>query len=1138
MALTAVVLLLAAAPAAAIATPAESGAAGSSTSGATASGTASGTAVAQNPALGPVTLPVVPGTDLGFSALSGEDGLASAQVFGVARDHQGFLWFATGDGLNRYDGYAMRTFRSQRNDPNSLDDNSLVGVLAARDGALWLETSGAGAERFDPVTETFTHYRHDPTNPGSLSGDVLHRFAICEDSRGTIWIGTIGAGLNRLDPKTGTFTHYRSDPRKTDTLSSDQVGPVYADREGNVWVGTADAGLNRFDPSNGRVTRYLPNPGDPNALPDKNVEAIFEDRAGTLWVGTRNGFGVLDRQTGRFQRYTIAGPPDAAASLNADVTFFEDSSGMLWIGTEGAGVLRYDRPLGRLVQYQKNDADPHSLRNNFVVSLAEDPSGTLWMGTLGGGPNMLRTRPPKFAVYRHDATTPNSVADNFILSIFEDSTGTVWIGNDRTLNRWDRRSNTWRVYRNDPADPTSISNGSVTATQEDPDGTLWFGTYLGGLNRFDPRTGRFTAYRSDANNPASLSDDIVRALYRDSAGVLWVGGWHNGLNRFDRSTGRFQRYQTNPDKAGTLSGNSITDILEDGAKRLWVATEDGGLDLLDRATGTFTAYRNDPKNLKSLPDNSVRVLHEDRSGRLWVGTVAGLCVLDPQKGLCQEVYTHQDGLPNDTIEGILEDKRGDLWISTNNGLSRFDPATRSFRNYDVVDGLQSNEFHVFTAFCAGTRTGDLYFGGVNGFNVFDPRQVSDNPFVPPVVLTDFRLSGTSVPVGHGSALRRSLLYTDQLTLPQNRISVAFDFAALSYVAPVKNHYRYKLEGFDRSWHAVGSTQRTATYTNLDAGSYVLRVQGSNEDGVWNETGTSIRIVVTPPWWATWWFRLLALLVVLAGLFGLHRLRIHAMARRTRRLEAEVGRRTEELREVNSALEAFSFSVSHDLRAPLQRMDGFVRMLRAHATSTLDERGKHYLDVISTSSQRMDRLIDDLLTFSRLSRQEMRTEPIDLNQLVDEVIHECAPDAAVRDVRWQVSPLPTVTGDPTLLRAVFANLFMNALKFTRSRDVAEIEVGCRTAGDESVIFVRDNGVGFDMADADTLFGVFQRLHPHEEYEGSGIGLANVRRIVTRHGGTVRAEGEVDHGATFYLTLPGTSRAEPSSLAAADGVVIGS
>ncbi len=1075
-------------------------------------------------ASGTVTLSVIEGKDIRFTAFTGEEGLFSSNVFGMAQDDQGFLWFSTTDGLSRYDGYSFRVYRFENGNPNSLSNNSMSAILLGQGGILWLATTGGGVDRFDPATEIFTHYRHDPANPNSLSGNSIPKYGLCLDRQGALWIGTIDNGLDRLDPVSGSFTHYRQDTLNDNSLSSNNIECVYQDSEGMLWIGTSNAGLNRLDPVSGQITRYLPNTDDPYALPDVYVHGIYEDRTGTLWVGTQKGVASLDRQTGKFTHYIIAPIHPDATILNSISRFFEDKAGNLWLGTNGAGALKFDRQRQQVVQYKNDPNDPHSLRNNFVSSFLEEPSGTIWLGTLGGGANVFSTCPPKFVHYKHEADNTNSLADNFILSIFEDHAGIVWIGNDRTLNRWDRRSNTWKFYRNDPANPASISDGSVTASQEDPDGTLWFGTYLGGLNRFDPKSGKFKAYRFNPKDPHSLSDDIVRSLYIDSKGVLWVGGWNNGLSRFDRVSETFFRYVNDPNNPVSLGGGSVTDIYEDRAKTLWVATEGGGLNRFDPSTGKFIQYKNDPQNPKSLPDDIVRVLCEDQSGQFWVGTTSGLCNFDRATGTCT-VYTEKEGLPNNTVEGILEDEEGNLWISTNNGLSRFNPGTKIFRNYDVIDGLQSNEFNVFTAFCKSSRTGEMYFGGINGFNVFNPRQIKDNSFIPPVVLTDFRLFRKSVPVGRGSVLEKNINETDSLKLSYIQNNISFGFSALSYVAPAKNQYRYMLEGFDTDWHNVGSKERLAVYTNMPAGSYVFHVQGTNHDGIWNRKGKEIYLEILAPWWQTWWFRSTAIVAFITLVFTIIRLRYKRIQQQHQELEREVTKRTmqldsayKKLESANKELEAFSYSVSHDLRAPLRSIDGFSQILiEEYAHKILDGEGQSYLQRVRSGVQNMAQLIDDMLKLSKVNRGEITILRVNLSSIVKEIAKNLRNSDPDRNVEFVIQDEVVANADKSLIQSALENLIGNAWKFTSKHQKARIEFGIQRIDNKSVYFVRDDGAGFDSKYTQKLFGAFQRLHDSKEFPGTGVGLATVQRIIHRHGGDMWAEGEVEKGATFYFTL---------------------
>jgi ligand-binding sensor domain-containing protein len=461
------------------------------------------------------------------------------------------------------------------------------------------------------------------------------------------------------------------------------------------------------------------------------------------------------------------------------------------------------------------------LSDKAIRSIHEDQSGVLWIGTEEGGLNRLDGDRGTFTHYRHDPDNPSSLSDNFVWSIAEDPAGVLWIGTEAGgLNRLDPSSASqpgtghFEHYRHDPADPSSAGSNSIRSVVVDESGDVWLGTRGNGLDRFDPETETFTHYLHDPNDPDSLSDNAVRVLYQDSGGNLWIGTIGGGLDRFDRETQTFVHYQHDPSEPSSLSENSVRAILEDRTGNLWIGTWGGGLNKLDRTDGTFTRYG------------------------------------------------EKDGLANNVIWGILEDNvppeggGPSLWISTNQGLSRFNLETETFRNYDAADGLQSNSF--YSAYSVGSN-GMLYFGGANGFNAFNPAELQDNPHPPPVVLVDFQLDNSPVPIGGESVLHQSSIETDDLALSYEDRVITFKFAALNYSSPEKNRYRYMLDGFDDGWTEVGSDQRLATYTNLDPGEYVFRVIGSNNDGIWNEEGVAIRLTVTPPWWATWWFRGVALL---------------------------------------------------------------------------------------------------------------------------------------------------------------------------------------------------------------------------------------------------------------------------------------
>lgn len=798
-----------------------------------------------------------------FARLGIRDGLSQSAVNCIFQDRQGFLWFGTQDGLNRYDGYAFTVFKHNPADTSGLNDSFILSISEDAHGALWIATLNRPDElnRFDPATETFTHRSADSVDLRRARGSAVMITHV--DSAGVSWTGSTRKGLTRTDPNTGEKKVYTHDPADPRSLSSSRVYSVYGDRSGTIWVGTEN-GLNRFEPATGTFVRYLHDPKNPGSLADNWVWPIHEDRSGTLWVGTvRGGLHRFDRAAGTFRRYRH--DPSDPTSLSDDfvLSIYQDRSGLLWVGTSNDGVNAFHPELAAFRHYARDPADPSSLINDNVISLSAGRSGVVWVGTRGGL-SRLDARTDAFVHYTHRPGDPRTIAENAITSLLADRSGAVWIGTYSSgLSRLDPVSGAVQQYRNEPGVRGTLSDNRVYSLLEDCDGTLWVGTYGGGLNRFDRSTGSFRVFTHSDSLPRSLSADGVWALYEDREGTLWVGTYGGGLNRFDAKT------------------------------------------------ETFTAFRHEREDPRSISDNTVLCITEDRSGALWVGTTGGLNRFDRAAGTFTR-YREIDGLANDVVFGILEDGKGRLWMSTNKGLSCLDPATGTFRNYSAEDGLQGNEFNQ-NAYARNPRTGELLFGGVNGFTLFHPDSVRNNPYVPAVVFSAFRRYNTDDEEGRpieekGIAARNHvrLTYKDNVAI--------FDFASLSFHNSRKNSYAYRLLGFDDGWIQLG-TEHRATFTNLDAGDYTLQVRASNSDGVWNEEGASLRLTVTPPWWRTTWAYAGYGLILLTGLYGLRRfeinrreqkalvreseLRARAAEAEKRALAAENDRKTKELEEARA-----------------------------------------------------------------------------------------------------------------------------------------------------------------------------------------------------------------------------------------------
>ncbi|MBC7226202.1 MAG: PAS domain S-box protein [Thermoflexales bacterium] len=773
-----------------------------------------------------------------FFHLTVADGLSHNIIRAIVQDSQGFLWFGTQDGLNRYDGYAFTVFRHRRSDPHSPTHNTVQALAVDGSGTLWVGTVG-GLDRYDRDTGGFVHY---PEVAESVT-------VIYPAPDGTLWVGTAGSGLFRYDPRGDRFLAV------PEPLSDGHILALSQDGDGTLWVGTEYGGLWAVPPE-GLPYGYRHDPSDPGSLPHDRVTAILRDRTGTLWVGTGaynepslGGLAALDPATGRFTPYRQGLPHRHVTALA------EDRTGTLWVGTEG-GLAVLDRAAGgaaTLRPYRHDPLDPYTLVNDRVYALYEDHTGILWVGTDGG---VSRYVPEKnrFTLYRHNPLDPNSLGAERVGAVLKDRDGVLWVGlHAGGLDRI-APDGTVTHYRHDPADPHSLLHDHVTALYQDPTGAIWVGTGAG-LDRLDPETGGFTHFVYDPDDPNSVGPGAVKVIYGDRAGALWIGTEEPGtLSRLDPKTGRFTVYRYDPDRPdGFPNTYGVRAILEDREGSLWLGTYNG-LVRFDPRTGTFTPYRHDPEDPHSLSDDFVWSLYEDAEGTLWVGTHSGLNRLDNRETGRFTVYAVEDGLPNDSIAAILGDDAGYLWLATmGGGLVRFDPRTETFRTYDESDGLQSMHFIPGAAF--RSADGELFFGGTGGLNRFRPADIRENPHAPPVVLTAFRVFDRVRDFG------QDLTAVDEIRLSYRDNFFSFEFAALDYADPRKNQYAYILEGFDRDWVHAG-TRRYAAYTNVPPGAYTFRVRASNNDGVWNEEELAVRVVITPPFWQTLGFRALVALVVL------------------------------------------------------------------------------------------------------------------------------------------------------------------------------------------------------------------------------------------------------------------------------------
>ena len=1055
-----------------------------------------------------------------FDHISNNEGLSENSIYDIIQDRVGYMWFATHDGLNRYDGYTITVYQNDPMDSTSISHNVINCLLEDSKGNLWIGTDGGGLNKYDRDHDNFRRFLNDESDTTSIADNTV--WDIIEDHKAQLWLAT-QKGLEYFNPADeNKFVHNEYNSEDSSSISDNIVFKVFEDDEGVLWIGTRK-GLDRYDRIRKRFIHCKASPEHGSKPFLDNVFSIYQDNQKLVWIGTLGrGLYRLDKKNNGFVRYT--NDPLKTAGLSNDFIWDikETADGDLCVATD-AGLNVYHRDSNKFTAVHHDPEDKSTLGNDIVKSIYLDRNDRLWVGCQFGGVNIYDRLKNQFINYRYVRSSPNHLSHNNVTAVAEDSEGNLWIATDAGgLNHFDRHNNRFTCYRHDPKNSNSIASNKILTLLLDNKDNLWIGFWADGADYYDRKTGKFFHYRHKEKEKSSLDGNNVLHIFEDSKNRIWFGTLSGGLNLLENSAiKKIKHYRSSPDDEHSLSGGKINFIYEDSGQNIWVATSTGFC-RFDEKQQNFYRYDYNPADTAGLSDNFVQFIYEDSKKRFWIGTTRGLDLFDRESGSFRH-FNMKDGFPNNMFHSMLEDDHGNLWLSTNKGLTKFDPVSLACKNYDIRDGLQNNQFN--TNSCVKTRRGELVFGGINGFNLFHPDSIKTNQTPPPVVFTNLQIANETVHAGYpGSPLQNHISRTKRLILSYRQSPFKLTFAALNYTIPEKNCYRYRLLGFDTRFNNIG-TVRNVTFMNLDPGDYTLQVQACNNDGLWNLKPASIDITILPPFWYRWWFRLAILLSAVFLVVVLFRFRTRSIRKRSELLDQLVKKRTQQLEQANKELEAFTYSVSHDLRAPLRSISGFSHILAEENTNHLDENGRNVLTRIQSATNYMTQLIEDLLKLSRISLSDTRYKNVNLSQLVNDILEEYLDAQPHLKETVIIENNLFVSGDERLLRIMLNNLIGNAIKFTGKSIKPHIEFGelkfnrikPSLRGKKRVFFVADNGVGFDKQFVSKIFDPFQRLHAASEFEGTGIGLAIVRRIVNKHGGEIWADSEIDKGATLYFTL---------------------
>jgi signal transduction histidine kinase/ligand-binding sensor domain-containing protein/DNA-binding response OmpR family regulator len=1064
---------------------------------------------------------------INFSNIGVQNGMTSNWITSLCRDSDGFMWIGTNRGLNRFDGYNIAAFEYDAADSTRLSNNYIACIAEDNDSNLWVGTTFGinlkplHSQHFQQIS-LFDHNAYGCNDINNIN-DIF----VARDS--TVYIGTREGFFTY---RNGRFTHHLIDS----TDFSSNINHVFSFAEGQhgeIWMGTFTRELVCYSAETGKLQHFQ--------LPElyqgkyaSGLQKLFVDSDLLIWVGSQAGLYVYDLKNERWhQELNLLFFQEIGRKLVTGIQ--EDQDGTIWISTDGNGIFLFDKKDSQTRNLHAKSGDPKSISTNGLYDLLIDEDNIVWAGTYKQGLDFYRPSFKKFRLFRNEPESDNTLSSNDVNCCLEDSNGNIWIGtNGSGINILNPETSTFKYLTMANSGPHGLASDIIVSLYEDHQKNIWIGTYFGGLNKFSPSTGQFTVYKHDVNNPGSISDDRIWSILEDANNKLWVGTLGGGLNLFDPETESFKRYTQ---ENSTISGDYINHLYLDQERRLWISTTNG-LSIYRPADDAFATYTSATSSDGSIQNFEILVSSfQDSRGWHWLCSNNGLIKFN-QRNNSSVLIAMKDGLPSNSVYQILEDKLGNLWVSSSRGITKLwfteiendSTFTTNLILFDETDGLQGREFSETAAL--KTSRGELLFGGVNGLNIFNPEEIQLDKTVPKLIFTNLRIFNlkieAGIPFNNRVILDKPISHTDELVLRYSENLFTIEFAALTYLHPEKNKYKYQLSGFDESWFETDGTANFATFTNLKNGNYTLFVQGANADGTWNEEGIALNIKILPPFWRSWYAFVGYVLLVLSALLVLRKMILFR-----ERLTVELQMEREEARrihELDMMKLKFFTNISHEFRTPLTLILSPVEKLLPRFKGLPEEK---YLGHIYQNSKKLLNMINQLLDFRRMEAQGLSFNPSwgNIIQFITETVSSFNDLSENRNIELrQVTNLRefNMLFDKDKLEKVIFNLLSNAFKFTPVSGLVIVQVTIEesTTSEDTdkrtnlVIRVKDNGVGIRPENMDKIFTRFyQDEKPATTSDnGTGIGLSLAQEYVKLHNGEITVESARNIGTCFSVFLP--------------------